>query len=54
MKANIQKLILEYQKFMDDILDDDDSYVFHDIVSNRYEYHPKTKDELIQNIEECL
>lgn len=54
MKKNIKKLVVEYQKFMDDIINDNDSFVFHDIVSDKYVYHPKTKDELIQNIEECL
>ena len=45
MKKNIKKLVLEYQKFMDDILDNTDGQEFQDIINSKL-YHPTTNEEL--------
>ena len=53
MKKYIKKLILEYQKFMDEILDDPDEQEFHDII-NRPEFTPRTNNELVELVNSLL
>lgn len=53
MKHNIKKLVLEYNRFMDDVLDNSDEMVFQDIIKSKM-YHPKTNKELKEQIKELL
>ena len=50
MKNNIKKLVIEYQNFMDDILEPNDELEFRDVINNKYIYTPKDTNELRSNI----
>ena len=51
---NYKYILNEYNHFMDEIFDEPDEQVHCDIIKNNLRYFPKTKQELKDNIKECL